>query len=136
MKSWYCGVNDNYVLNILGFWIAQDSEYVSGSKCARVLEILGFWMCLWFWICQDSEYDRVTQGSEHAWIIAEYAWIRLIMSGYVWICLNMPEYAGICVNMPKFAWMAFVLRFPISPFILQFLFYLNTWLLSWTSTRD
>ena len=32
------------VKNIPGFWIAQDLEYTSGSKCARFL------------ICQNSEY--------------------------------------------------------------------------------
>ena len=41
------------ILNILGFWTAQDSEYVSGFRRARVLVISGFW------ICQDSEYTRV-----------------------------------------------------------------------------
>ena len=29
------------VLNVPGFWIAQDSESVSGSECARVLDIPG-----------------------------------------------------------------------------------------------
>ena len=107
------------VLNISGFWIGQDSEYVSGSECARVLDIPEFWMPLvlnmpGFWIRQSSEYARVTQGSEYIWIIPEYVWICLIMSGYVWICMNVPEYAWI---------------FHISSFVLQSLFYLNMWLL-------
>ena len=29
------------VLNIPGFWIAQDSYFVSGSQCARVLNMQG-----------------------------------------------------------------------------------------------
>ena len=55
-----------------------------------------------FWIYQGSEYARVTEGSEYAWKIPEYAWTCLIMSAY----------AGMCVNMPKSAWMDFVLHFP------------------------
>ena len=78
------------VLNIPEFWTAQDSEYVSGSECARVLDIPGFWICLWFWIYHGSENARITQGSQYALII--------------------PEYAGICGNMPKSVWMAFVLH--------------------------
>ena len=57
------------VLNIPGFWIAQDSEYVSGSECVRVSDVTGFW------IYKSSEYVRVTQGSEYARIIPEYPWI-------------------------------------------------------------
>ena len=44
----------------------------------------------------------VTQGSEYAWIIPEYARICLIMS---WIFLNMPEYAWICLNLSE--WLLF-----------------------------
>ena len=73
------------VLITSGFWIAQDSEYVFGSECARILDIPEFW------ICQDSEYAKVTQDSEYAWIILEFAWICQIMSGYDWIRRNMRE---------------------------------------------
>ena len=38
----------------------------------------------------------------------------------------MPEYGGVCMNMPKSILMAFVLRFSISPFVLQSRFYFNT----------
>ena len=38
----------------------------------------------------------------------------------------MPEYGGVCMNMPKSILMAFVLHFPISPFVLQSRFYFNT----------
>ena len=62
-----------------------------------------FWICLWFWIYHGSEYHRVTQGSEYALIIPEYAWL--------W--LNMPTYACICVNKPRSTWMALVLHFPL-----------------------
>ena len=124
MKSWYCENNYNLrkqlyplgvsqrapskifgkvvsmppVLNIQRFWIAH------GSECARVLDIPGFWKCLWFWICLDSEYTelwicQVTQGSECAWIMTEYAGICLIMSGYIWICVNLLEYAWINLNL-------------------------------------
>ena len=87
-----------------------------------VLNSPGFWICIWFWMCQSFgytkvlnmplvlnmpwfwtyqsfEYVRVTQGSEYVWIIPEYAWICLIMSGYFWICLSMVEYAWICLNL-------------------------------------
>ena len=32
-----------------------------------------------FWIYQGFEYARVTQGSEYAWIMPDYAWIYLNM---------------------------------------------------------
>ena len=35
-------LNMSLVLNVPEFWIYQGSEYVSGSKCARVLDISGF----------------------------------------------------------------------------------------------
>ena len=58
---------------------------------------------------------KSTYGSEYAWIIPEYAWIYLIMSGH----------ARICMNMPKSAWTDFVLDFPYFPIF----FYnpLSTW---------
>ena len=43
----------------------------------------------------------------------------LNMPDYIWICLNMPGKARICLNLPE--WI-FVLYFPISPLVLQFLF--------------
>ena len=64
------------VLNIPGFWIAQDAEYV--FVVLTVPE---------FWIYQNYEYARITQGSEYAWIISEYA------PEYAWFCLDMSEYA-------------------------------------------
>ena len=92
------------VLNIQGIWIAQDSEYISGSQFCRVLDIPGI---LSFWIYQSSEYARVIQVSEYAWIIPEYVWICLIMSRYFWICLNMPDdgwiwLSGFCFIFPYF----------------------------------
>ena len=51
-----------------------------------------------FRIYQSSQHAMVTQGSEYAWIIYEYAW-------YVWICLNMSAYARICLNQSE--WLLF-----------------------------
>ena len=62
-------LNIPLVLHVPEFWIYQGSEYSSGF-----------------------EYARVTQGSEYAWIIPEYAWLRLYMSEYAWICSSMCEY--------------------------------------------
>ena len=61
---------------------------------------------------------KSTYGSEYAWIIPEYAWIYLIMSGHVWICQNMHEYAEIYLN-------GFCFRF--SPFPHLFYNPLSTW---------
>ena len=72
-----------------------------------------------FWIYQSSEYARVTQG-----ICLNNSWICRNMPDYAWICLNMPEFAKICVNMPKSTLMVFTIQYPISPFVLQSLFYL------------
>ena len=128
---------------IVGGW--QGSGNASGSEYSRFLNSPEFRTCLWFWMCQSfgytrvlnmllvlnmrgfwiyqsSEYVRVAQCSEYAWIVPEYAWICLIMSGCVWICLNLPE------------WLLFhIFHFP---FVLQFIFYFKTRLLPWTSTGD
>ena len=114
------------VKNIPGFWIAQDLEYTSGSKCARVFDMPEFWIWFWFWLFHDSEYTSVTRGLEYDWIIPEHAWL----------CLDMSEYARTWINMAKSTRMTFVLHFPIAPFVLQSLVYLNTWLIIWTSTGD
>ena len=45
------------VLNILGFWIVQDPEYVPGFNYIRILNILNFWICLimsgYAWMSQN-----------------------------------------------------------------------------------
>ena len=105
------------VLNIQRLWIAQECEYVSGSEYARVLNIPGFWVCLWFWKVRIVNIPEfwICQGYTGFRIHMNNYWICLNMPDYVWICMNMPEYAGICVNMPKYAWMTFALHFSISP---------------------
>ena len=132
--------------SIVDAW--QGSKYASGFEFPRVLNSRGFWIYFWFWMCQsfgyirilnmhlvlnmsgfwiheNSEFTRVTQGLEYDWTIPE-------IPEYTWLCLNMLEYAGISVHMSKSAWMVFVLHFPISAFILQSLFFLNTWILIWS----
>ena len=52
-----------------------------------VFNVSGFVIYLVF-----DEYDRVTQGSEYAWIIPEDAWLGLNIAEYVWICRNMRDY--------------------------------------------
>ena len=75
------------VLNIPVFWIYQGSEY------AKVLNMPSFW------ISQCFEYARVTQCSEYAWIISEYAKLCLI---FVKNSLNLKYFAvlfyGICID--------------------------------------
>ena len=134
MKSWYCENNYNLrkqlyplavsqrapskifgkvvsmppVLNIQRFWIAH------GPECARVLDIPGFWKCLWFWICLDSEYTRALNMSGYTVfrMCLNNNGICRNMPDYVWTYLNMRELAGICMNKPKSAWMIFVLISP------------------------
>ena len=68
-------------------------------KVPWVLNMPGFWICLWLWISQCSEHTKVLnmsvfwiyQSSEYAWIIPEYAWLCLNMSEYAWICLKLAE---------------------------------------------
>ena len=89
------------VLNISGFWIAQNSEYVSGSECARVLDTPGFSICLWFWICQSFGYTRLLNMSlilniPEFWICQGYTGFRICLNN-PWICLNMLE----CLNMAE-----------------------------------
>ena len=106
----------------------QGSECVSGSGCGQSFGYdRGFWICFRFWIWQGYTEFRICLNS---------SWVCQNVADYAWICLNISEYAGICVNMPKSAWMAFVLYYPIYSFVLQSPFYLNTWLLIWTSTGD
>ena len=106
------------VLNIQGFWIAQDSEYVWFWMCQsfgynRALNISLILNMPGFWIYQSSEYARVRQASE-------YAWLCLIMSGYDWILANM-----ICVIMFKSAWKVFVLHFSCGYITLHVVTYLK-----------
>ena len=110
-------LNKSLILNVLEFWIYRGFEYASSFEYAGVVNIPKFWICQGY------------TGFKYAWIIPKYVWICLNMLGY----LNMLEYA---LNMSKSAWMTFVLYFPISSFILQSLFYLNTWLPAWTPGGD
>ena len=57
VKSWHCG-NNCSLLSIFAkrsiVDVSQDSEYASGSECASLLNIPGFWICegyTEFWIC-------------------------------------------------------------------------------------
>ena len=61
---------------MLGFWIDQGSQYASGSKFARVMNMLGL-----HWVLN----------------MAEYAWLYL--AEYAWKPLNVPGYARIYVNL-------------------------------------
>ena len=131
MRNWYC---KNYSRLLfpkvlpcrcltrfwvcLRFWICQGSEYASGFEYARILNIPEFWIC---------------QGFTGFRICLNNSWICLNMSDYVWIFLNLPEYAWICL---KSFWITFVWHSPIPPFVLQSLFYVNTWLLIWTCTGE
>ena len=98
-----------------GFLINRGSEYASASSS---MEYASFLNMLVLWLYQNFGYARVKGGSKYAWIIPEYAWLCVIMPEYAWMSLNIFEYAGICVNMAKSAWMAFVLRFLWSFFLL------------------
>ena len=111
-------LNKSLILNVLEFWIYRGFEYASSFEYAGVVNIPKFW------ICQGYTGFRICLNNSR---------ICLNMPDYAWICLNMLEYA---LNMSKSAWMTFVLYFPISSFILQSLFYLNTWLLAWTPGGD
>ena len=98
------------------FWVPillLESEYASGSECGTVLDISGFWICLWFWIFQDSEDNFCASFSINfmPWQSSKYARVT-------WICLNIPEYT---INLPEY------LLFYNSPF--PYLFYnpFSTW---------
>ena len=57
----------------------------------RVLNIPGFYICLWFWLCEGYEYVGVTQDSEYAWLISKPAWMAFILIPHynllsIWIC--------------------------------------------------
>ena len=118
------------VLSIPGFWIAHDSEYIPGCICNIYLNVPEFWIhqsseYASGFECHDCQYTRVMNmpGLYIVQNIPQQFWKCVNMPDYVWICLNMPEYPEICVNVAKSAWLAFVLHFSISPFILQSLFY-------------
>ena len=69
----------------------QNSEYASGPKYAKVLNVAGFSICeryTAFWICQNvpwQSYEYIL-GSKYDRI--------LNMAGF-WICHNMTEYIWI-----------------------------------------
>ena len=135
-EFWICQQSFPKYLRLTLWFSCEIADYVKNSRIlnvflvldvARVLDITGFWICFRFWIWQGYTEFRICLNS---------SWVCQNVADYVWICLNIPEYAGICVNMPKSAWMTFVLYYPIYSFVLQSPFYLNTWLLIWTSTGD
>ena len=109
------------VLNMPGFWIAQDFEYVPGLEFVRVLDLPDFWI-----------YQRYSEFR-----------ICLNMPYYVWMCLNMLEYVQICLNGFCFTFFVFTICFTI-PFLLEHvvtylnfhrrlevIVWRNVWLFSW-----
>ena len=84
-------------------WIClyeQDSEYTSGPKYAKILNVAGFSICeryTAFWICQNMlwQSSKYTLGYEYARI--------LNMAGFWYMqelhrVLNMPQYGWVCFN--------------------------------------
>ena len=91
----------------------QDSEYASGPKYAKILNMAKFWIwqgCQYANITQRSEYARICLGKIlnvssvlnmpgfWIWQGSEYATI-LNMPQCGWICLNR---TWICMNMSEF----------------------------------
>ena len=131
------------VLDIPGFWIAQDSEQVSSSECARVLDIPVFWTCVWFWICQKISNKAefwICQGYTGFKTCLDISWLCLNISDYVCTDLNMPEHFGMCVNISKSSWIGFVLHFPCSYITLHVVTYLKVYkrlevIIAWRKRR-
>ena len=78
----------------------QDSEYTSGPKYAKILNVTGFSICercTAFWICQNMPW----QSSKY---ILGYEYARILnMAGFWYMqelhrVLNMPQYGWICFN--------------------------------------
>ena len=99
--------------SILNLW--EGSKYISGFKCARVLNIRkfsrGFWICVRMQLWKSSEYSRIPSKKVSVYQRvaqdSEYAWIWLINalwqdSEYAWwtfhTVLNKPP----ILNMPGF----------------------------------
>ena len=112
-------LNMSLALNMPRIWIYQGSVYVFDFKYARVLNIAGFCICPWFWICQGSEYTSVLNMLILPRVLNMSEYARMIHE-HAWLDLNMSKYAGICVNMPTSTWIAFVWHVPIvSPWLLE-----------------
>ena len=80
--------------SLLCKWVHR---YGSGCNYRRVLNILGFW------ICMVSAYTSVAQGSEDTRIWLNNTSINFFDFGRRgwWICLNRPEYVLI---IPQYVW--------------------------------
>ena len=83
----------------------QDSEYASGAKYAKVLNMAKFW------IWQDSQYVSITQCSDYARKcldrVLNISWVLNMPGFQIWQgsehaklhrVLNMPPYGWICQN--------------------------------------
>ena len=80
----------------------KDSEYASGPKYAKILNMTGFSICERYtalWICQNMPW----QSSEYI-IISKYACILSMQESHR--VVDMPRYGWICLNrnMPEFVW--------------------------------
>ena len=77
----------------------QDSEYASGPKYAKILNMAKF--RIW----QGSQYPSVTERSEYARIclnrVPNISWV-LNMPGF-WICKSYTRFQ-ICQNMTEYVW--------------------------------
>ena len=71
---WIQPWNRPWILNKSGLWIYKNSEYASGSQCARFI-----------------------QGPKCAWITPEYAWLCLNILEYARICVNMSKLASMAL---------------------------------------
>ena len=89
----------------------QDSEYVLGPKCAKILNMTGFSISehsIAFWICENMPWQSSEHilGFKHARILnIARLWICKCYTGFQ-ICHNMaenvwigPAYAWICLNL-------------------------------------
>ena len=112
-------------MNIIRFWIHQDSEYARDwicqgsqytaqklkfsnidffSKCDQTFNGKLHFLCndtSGFWVCQSSKYTRVPNilGLHRVLNVHEYFWL---IPEYARLYLIMSEYAGICGDMREY----------------------------------
>ena len=95
-SEYFSGSKYAKILNMIEFWILQGSQYASVKQRSECARLYMFWQSyiriyIGFLICQDSEYGRVLNMQEL------YRFLDIPQNG--WICLNR---TWICLNMSEF----------------------------------
>ena len=102
----YYRVHDIYFIKYVNYsHVNFFHKTLQGSEYVRVLNITGFWICLWFWRCQGSKYTRVLNMTlvlkmSGFWKCQGSEYTKVLNKPGFWKCQG-PEFAKV-LNIPGF----------------------------------